>query len=474
VIRHPEFLLREFVLKRLRHLPIVKSFSDAFERRSTARRAAPIEHAPALEAGDAAPIEPVTLPAPSDPERPDETALSYPLPELQRKSSDLGSFLAAFSELWHIDQYNDTFVGMEIALDQALAFHPHSSDLRIFKAAIPSRRYEWQETAGRCLALAREDPAMSHWLYAIGLPAAVSAADYETAHALADLAEPYYKSWPLASLFTMLDSICQSGEHAIAYPLWNYLLSEYPNEITPHVASRMAWFFRNTREAPYLEDVRLISLGENCLPWARLAAWGLRKRTWAPSEQMPFNFGVQRAAGCLPLLRSRFAGLTDPDKLTILKNADGDELPYHRDYKFVFNHEVGSYWTDQNYKNLRARYDHRISNFLNLGCAGPRVYAYFLWRTASISGVEEAIADLAEDEDYRLVILDARSDPETWSPTDPRTTYARIESPFPGFNWSDGASMQSEAGVAFERRIHDVVRAAMRTIAGERTDESVP
>ncbi len=391
-----------------------------------------------------------------------DTIETSKLLKLQAVVDDLSSFIGTFHELWSVKQSNDAYLQLENCVDICSKYYPNSFDLKFFKAALPSKRQEFKDGAMRCLALAKQHPT-SYWIYSSGIPAATAAGDYETAHALLDLATPYYKAWPPSLLFDMLSTICQTGEHPLGYSVWSFLLAEHSSHIPPHIADRTSCFFYNT----YLSGVRLISLGENCFPWARLAAWGLRRRTWAPSEQMPLNLGFQTgAAGCLPMLKSRFAELTDQPELSLLPNGDGCLFPFHRRYRYVFNHETGDYWVANNYERLRNRYNERIRNFFEFGCSGPRVYVYYLHRVATITGIEEALSDLAEDQNYRLVIVDVREIEEDWSPSDPRTTYLRTSLPWPGYIWYHADDFNSEGGVAFERTIHDTVRGVMEAMAG--------
>ena len=165
------------------------------------------------------------------------------------------------------------------------------------------------------------------------------------------------------------------------------------------------------------------------------------------------------------MLANRFEGLTDPKQLGVITEVDGIPLLFHRKYRFIFNHEAGNRWIGDNYSEFRRLYDKRVQNFLGHGCEGPRVYVWYLHRTSTAAGIEEQIAEIARDDDYRIVVIDVREAKDDWTPRDPRTTHLRVKLPWPGYFWVDFSSQQSAPGVAFEKEIHDGVRAAMKAVA---------
>lgn len=260
----------------------------------------------------------------------------------------------------------------------------------------------------------------------------------------------------------LLIGLTQIGVHPVAETIWSYLLREHPTAVSPWLHKRFAWYFHNIKTAP---KVRLISLGENCWPWVKLAEWGLRPGADREEEQMPLNCGIQSTTGCIRLLEDNFFDMARPESLRMLPDATGVPLPYNKKYRFIFNHEAGSIWSDNEFAKLQARYETRRKNFNDFALEGPRVYVYYLHRTTLVGNIEDIIENISKDSNYRIVIVDVRSIDEEFEPKNEKTTYLKLDLPWPGFHWVNRASCDQERGVIFEKNIIDKIYSSILSVS---------
>ncbi len=117
-----------------------------------------------------------------------------------------------------------------------------------------------------------------------------------------------------------------------------------------------------TRKAPAALGLNFISLGTTCLPWTLLNRWGLRDRERFISDFNPFCLATHKIDGILAALESNFEFYMAPERITI---GVGGRNHYakHTDDMVEWNHNQGVYWTDDDYRMLRADMAGKIDNF---------------------------------------------------------------------------------------------------------------
>ncbi len=107
----------------------------------------------------------------------------------------------------------------------------------------------------------------------------------------------------------------------------------------------------------------LISLGLNCMPWTLANRWGLRSPEEFATLFTPFAHGVHKMRSVVHALQTDFEDYAPAGKLKSVESKGGRQTPMQADGQVYWNHNLGSYWIDDDFARLREGVAQKIDGF---------------------------------------------------------------------------------------------------------------
>jgi hypothetical protein len=243
--------------------------------------------------------------------------------------------------------------------------------------------------------------------------------------------------------------------------------------VPPFVLERVKTALINQRPESVCHEIKLISLGPNCLSWFLFNRWGLRSHLDEDWWRMPFNLAAWTKSSVIDALEDRFESLRDLERYQLTNSPRGLRLPVHRGYGVLFNHEgffPGQLDEEAALRAVIDEYSQRAANFFDHGCRGRRLYLYYLERGVDLERLLRVLEALAHDDDYLLLVLDECEDPN-WQRERPASHGRLLIRPVKRPN-SQPNEDQSNAGHGFQRVLAESVLDSMHRVAAETGDNS--
>jgi hypothetical protein len=366
----------------------------------------------------------------------------------------------------------DQYARYDAALARLVDRYPDHVRLARYYATAPEAVHDWR------LAVQRSNALIERWpengdAYAAYCNAAVWAGDYANARAICRPAPRSFHKWSNAVLSKYCERVASLGLHEEARVAADALSRRFDWRALFGGRRHPDWWWQRiaqaaenqTSDSSPVARVRFIPLGEGCFSAFLGIRWGLRSY---PPEQMPFDMLLSSADGIARALRNQLSDFIDPKHLKAIADTTGHMLAHHSNYRFVFNHERGAYWIDNDFEKLRERYDRAVANFLERGRSGPRVYVFYSERVFDAAALEDAVGGLCRDDRYRLVVIYGRQHQLSALPVRATSRFLAVQRPNPSRTWLHSDNWETEKGHAFQRQIHDFVLAAMREVDPQR------
>ena len=213
----------------------------------------------------------------------------------------------------------------------------------------------------------------------------------------------------------------------------------------------------------------LVSIGLNCMPWSLPNRWGLRSPEEFISLFTPFSYGVHKMKGLLRAVRSDFEEYCRPDQLTTVETEGGHLMPMHTDHTAMWNHNLGLYWTKNEFAKLRANMAHKAENFRR-ACRKEDVV--FLLGKSAISYPQEPIGFLEKlnaglerltgRPNNRVILSSEFADAQARWKVDEWTTVLDCPYPSASYVWYDDEAGTSDEGLAYEQGLAGAILDCLR------------
>jgi hypothetical protein len=207
-------------------------------------------------------------------------------------------------------------------------------------------------------------------------------------------------------------------------------------------------------------DVRVISVGQNCLPFQLPVRWGLAPRP-EHNTLMPFDLGAHIANTAADIIDADFADYVDDDVLDLRLDAQGFKFAFQKKFHIGFFHERGSSWLGQGIGRLQESYRRRIENFRRLSAQPPTVFFFCLCGAGSIDMIVDALKDHLAHPNVSMLVVNVMQEAVAPPPAHDRILYRHI--PYPrDYSWSWVKDINSQRGLAFEGSVADALKDAIR------------
>ena len=192
---------------------------------------------------------------------------------------------------------------------------------------------------------------------------------------------------------------------------------------------------------------RVVSLGQNCLPYQLLGRWGLVATAATPRALTPFDLGGFTGDHAAASIASGFSFLADRDSYSVVAAWGGGEMLSHRPTGIGFFHERGPWWIGDR-ERFFARINGLVAGWQEALAAPKRIFVFCLCGAGDPARlVQSVIHNLLGPEDF-LVVLDVLGEPHA-VPEHERVIYRHC--PYPrDYDWTDFGQQVSARGLRFE------------------------
>lgn len=259
-----------------------------------------------------------------------------------------------------------------------------------------------------------------------------------------------------ANLRNLCRAASGTGLHSEALKVFHYLEERKSVWATPWLKMRHEKAVDNLKK---VEGIPVISLGENCLPWQLLNRWGLRYEPWQESYLTQFNLAATYTDACTKVVKKGDCLIS---QLEII-SPEGRPLPYNRSLPFTFNHEVGDYWLDDDFKNLRDMYTSRLENFDRLLEGDRRLFVHYSQKGGNFGALADALYSVSRNDLYHLLIVDSSDGPVVTDSLQ-NASYLKLPIPKDDYVWFMPDQLESQHGVEYEEKIQHSVLVATRLL----------
>jgi hypothetical protein len=352
----------------------------------------------------------------------------------------------------------------------AIADFPKSIYMRLAQANISYLSFNWGVAVERYEQIRRVfDPIRFHEslnTVLVQLHCHEMMSEYENARRLADA------FWPLLrkSSFTFRHESLLLGtllppERRSQHLAW--VSRAMPRRFRENFHKRERLASRNSSwMRQRARGVKILSLGQNCLPWMLPNRWGLRPDDIDMKPMGPFDY--------FPAIADKTAEALDRDFEPFLPEAGlwpfitGTKIPalMNDAMQASFFHETGSWWGEDNWARLKSAYRERIVKFKNSVRCGPALYVYAICGAASVERIVDSYYRVLHDDNSRLLIINLLKDPFVVDVSLPHVRLAHI--PYPeDYTWTQWEEFTSDRGIAFELEIVREIIEQIRQLTGD-------
>ena len=339
----------------------------------------------------------------------------------------------------------------------AMKLHPDSVDLCNAWAHVPLLTCDHEETVRRAKVLRGAFPPVEHDLVWNNLdPQFRALVEMQRWHEARDL---------------VLEQLDNTAEHATAFRicLWHATdlgfieeqkmmiaaarpkaWSQLSPEAQENVRLRIEMSELNSQLCAETQ-LRVISIGQNCLPYMVCGRWGLIPDREKAERMTPFDRGAYQKKNAAAVIESDFAGILDRQVYKEIRSWEQNRMYEHAPTGVYFYHERGAYWFENEGERFFPLLSRQIANWQEVSRQGRRLFVFCLCGEGDLANLVEVMDRLLLGPDAHLLVLDVLQKPHA-CPTHQHVTYLHV--PYPEhFVWDNFFHQTTAAGVGFEASV---------------------
>ena len=224
------------------------------------------------------------------------------------------------------------------------------------------------------------------------------------------------------------------------------------------------------RQLLHASDVKVIPIGQNCLPYLLGGRWGMIADRERPEAASPFDRGAFQKDNAAAVIDTDFATFSDRFAFSETGVYDGSRMFRHEASGVYFYHERGPFWMKDDGARFFSRLEQMIEAWRRTSVAGRRLFVFCLCGEGNLNTLVAAMNRRLLGPDAHLLIIDVLQQPHE-CPTHDRVTY--WHSPYPAdYAWDNFAHQCAARGVAFELGVVAMIFDHLLSYLGEA--EAVP
>ena len=240
--------------------------------------------------------------------------------------------------------------------------------------------------------------------------------------------------------------------------------SRLPPGAPETVRRRLAEAERN-RALVQSTGIRVVSLGQHCLPYQLGARWGFSAGPVDADQMTPFDLGAFSGDSAAVAINTDFGAFADRVQFAPVRNWGGGSMYRHDAAGVHFHHERGPYWLENEGARFFARWDRMLHNWRQVSHQGRRLFVFCLVGEGDLNRLAEAADKHLLDRNSRLLVINVLKD-QRHGPQHKRVAY--LHAPYPNdYFWVELHNHASDRGYAFEKTVADAIRAQLMELDAE-------
>jgi len=213
------------------------------------------------------------------------------------------------------------------------------------------------------------------------------------------------------------------------------------------------------------KDLRVISIGQNCLPYSFAARWGFNQFAGNDVDLTIFDFGGFPNETVGEAIKSNFSKIRDKKNLEILIKPGNEQIAKVRDTQILFVHEKGPYFIKDDLEPLHSFLIEKIDNFQRLIQSEYVLLIFCIPGSGNLEILLNDLQALLSRPRCRLLILNVTKN-EIFCPVHPNVSYVHI--PYPdNYLWNVTHHFSSNRGYEFEGTIANTVSEELKKLTDQ-------
>jgi hypothetical protein len=211
-------------------------------------------------------------------------------------------------------------------------------------------------------------------------------------------------------------------------------------------------------------DYALIPLGWDCLPRTIMTRWGVKKSKAEGELSCPFDLIFTPFDSTCNLIQYDFQDFLNSNYLEASLRNDGKSIIVNTKYNCKFNHEIGDTWVENNFAELKKRYEARVENFYNYINNKPIVFFLHLrvnrMPVDKIYNLYKILEEKFSQTKFSLLIVNTSATDICFPETIKKYQIFHYHSPMPEgkYVWHNPQFYKTEAGLKFEYHMQAFVK----------------
>ncbi|MBO1359114.1 hypothetical protein J2D73_04795 [Acetobacter sacchari] len=213
----------------------------------------------------------------------------------------------------------------------------------------------------------------------------------------------------------------------------------------------------------YASHMRVLSLGQLCLPYNILGRWGLNRCVGMHNAMTPFDLGITNQDLLADAICTKFGAYLNRDNYYERPDQYGAPQLWNRYLGIYFGHERGRSLLGSNYDLFFEGMQSKIDAFYSAVNEGPCLFVYAIAGPCSPNKIIDAMVPYLKDGRSRMLMLNLTREKFSVKLNSQHVRY--VDVPYPvDYAWNEPLGFASERGFAFESKVVSEVKHEMLKI----------
>ncbi len=241
---------------------------------------------------------------------------------------------------------------------------------------------------------------------------------------------------------------------------WTRLPAQSPANVRQRVTAAAL-----NRELVRQSGVRVISIGQNCLPYQLAGRWGLAADAADAGGMTPFDLGAFSGNNAAEAIRTDFAAFQDYGQFLRVPNWGGGTMLRHAGAGVHFHHERGPFWLDDDGARFFERWERMLRNWRDFSSQGRRLFVFCLCGEGDLEQLVAMADQHLLGPNARMLVVNVLKEHRP-GPAHKRVSY--LHAPYPNdYFWVELPNHSSEHGFAFEKGIVAAIKTNIMELVAE-------
>lgn len=200
------------------------------------------------------------------------------------------------------------------------------------------------------------------------------------------------------------------------------------------------------------KPIRVLSLGQSCLPFTVINRWGLNIYAGNHNKITPFDLGAFSRNTASAAVSSNFESYLQPENYFESKNPFGAPQMHHKPSGVHFGHERGRTIIGEDQSKFHALIKSKVEAFQEAITSERCLLVFGIVGACSLEEFIQEISPVIEKTNHRILVLNMTREKMNFSSLPPFLQYVHIPMPY-DYSWNDIYDYSSDKGIIFETKI---------------------